>query len=55
MYVGRYSNLSDLNRTYICSLQGWLMYLETGRTVYMDYMHDNNNIEELIQEIKQYY
>lgn len=55
MYVGRYSSLSDLSRTYICSLQGWLMYLETGRTVYMDYMHDNNNIEELIQEIRKYY
>lgn len=55
MYVGKYSSLSDLNRTYICSLQGWLMYLEAGRTVHMDYMHDNNNIEELIQEIKKYY
>lgn len=55
MYVGKYSSLSDLNSTYICSLQGWLMYLETGRTVFMDYLHDNSKIEELIQEIKKYY
>lgn len=55
MYVGKYSNLSTLDDDYISSLQGWLLYLETGRNRYMDYVHDNRNEEDLIQEIMMYY
>lgn len=55
MYVGKYSNLSTLDENYISSLQGWLLYLKTGRKQYMDYMHENTNEEELVKEIKEYY
>ena len=55
MYVGKYSSLSTLEDDYISSLQGWLLYLKTGRPQYMDYVHDNRNEEDLIQEIMAYY
>ena len=55
MYVGKYSSLTTLDDDYISSLQGWLLYLKTGKPEYMDYVHDNRNEEELIQEIKTYY
>lgn len=55
MYVGKYSSLSTLEDDYISSLQGWLLYLKTGRPQYMDYVHDNRNEEDLIQKIMAYY
>lgn len=55
MYVGKYSNLETLEDDYISSLQGWLLYLKTGETTYMDYVHDNHDEEALIQEIMTYY
>ena len=55
IYVGKYSSLATLDDDYISSLQGWLLYLKTGNPKYMDYVHDNRNEEELIQEIKTYY
>lgn len=55
IYVGKYSKLSTLDDDYISSLQGWLLYLKTGRKKYMDYVHDNRNEEELLKEIKKYY
>ncbi|WP_407309837.1 protein kinase domain-containing protein [Desulfosporosinus sp. SB140] len=55
IYVGKYSKLLSLDDDYISSLQGWLSYLKTGRKKYMDYVHDNRNEEELLDEIKQYY
>lgn len=55
MYVGKYSKLLTLNDNYISSLQGWLVYLQSGRTVYMDYVHENTNEDILIKEIKKYY
>ncbi|EKA02677.1 serine/threonine protein kinase [Streptococcus sp. GMD4S] len=55
MYVGKYSSLSTLEDDYISSLQGWLLYLKTGRPQYMDYVHDNRNEKDLIQEIMTYY
>ena len=55
MYVGKYSKLSTLDDNYISSLQGWLLYLKTGQTQYMDYLHENTNEEELLKEIKEYY
>ena len=30
-FVGKYSNLSTLNDEYLSSLQGWLLYLQTGK------------------------
>lgn len=55
MYVGKYSKMSTLDDNYISSLQGWLIYLQTGRTVYMDYVHENTNEDELLKSIKEYY
>lgn len=55
MYVGKYSKLYTLDDDYISSLQGWLLYLKTGRKQYMDYIHDNTNEQELLREIAKYY
>jgi hypothetical protein len=55
IYVGKYSKLLTLDDDYISSLQGWLSYLKTGRKKYMDYVHDNKNEEEPLNEIKEYY
>ena len=55
MYVGKYSSLSTLEDDYISSLQGWLLYLKAGRPQCMDYVHDNRNEIDLIQEIMTYY
>ena len=54
-YVGKYSDLSTLEDDYISSLQGWLMFLETGKRQYMDFVYENNNEDELLSEIKKYY
>ena len=48
-------NLSTLEDDYISSLQGWLMFLETGKRQYMDFVYENNNEDELLSEIKKYY
>lgn len=55
LYVGKYSTLSTLEDDYISSLQGWLLYLETGRNQYMDYVHENTDEEDLLEKIKKYY
>lgn len=55
VYVGKYSKLLTLEDDYISSLQGWLSYLKHGRTIYMDYVHENTDEEKLIAEIKTYY
>ena len=55
MYVGKYSNLWTLNDDYISSLQGWLLYLQTGRKQKMDYGYKNTNEQELLVEIGKYY
>ncbi len=55
VYVGKYSQLKTLDENYIMSLQGWLLYLKTGRKQYMDYLHENCNEKQLIEEIKKFY
>lgn len=55
VYVGKYSKLLTLDDDYLSSLQGWLIYLETGENVYMDYVHENSKVENLIKEINKYY
>lgn len=55
VYVGKYSGLFTLEDDYISSLQGWLLYLETGSKQNMDYVHKNRNEEELLKEIKEFY
>ena len=55
IYVGKYSKLSTLDDNYIASLQGWLLYLKSGQKQNMDYVHENENEEELLEEIKKYY
>lgn len=55
-YVGKYSTLNHLDDEYISSLQGWLRYLKTGSSVYVDYVDvDNNDENNLIQEINKFY
>lgn len=54
-HVGKYSNLSTIDDYYLHSLQGWLSYLESGESIYMDYTFDNRDIENLIEKIKKYY
>lgn len=54
-YVGKYSNLSTLDDTYLLSLQGWLSYLESGQKQYMDYIRSERDIDYLIEKILQHY
>lgn len=55
-YVGKYSNLSTLNETYIATLEAWLNYLATGQRQYVDYTDLKENDEnDLIDKIKEYY
>lgn len=54
-YVGKYSELNTLDDNYLCALQGWLFYLQSGKTIYMDYVHDNRNIDLILNEISKYY
>lgn len=54
-YVGKYSKLSKLKDIYISSLYGWLLYLETGRKQYIDYVDDTKDEKELRRQIKEYY
>lgn len=55
MYVGKYSTLSSLDEDYIFSLQGWLSYLKSNKHVHMDYMHENRDLNRLLNEIKKFY
>lgn len=50
-YVGKYSNLSTLEESYLSSLQGWLSYLQTKRSIYVDYLCTTKAEEALIDEI----
>ena len=52
LYVGKYSNLSTLEETYLSSLQGWLSYLQTKRSTYVDYLGENQDEQQLIAEIR---
>lgn len=54
-YVGKYSSLSTLNDNYIMALQGWLIYLKSGKSITMDYVHSNNDEKVLLSEILSYY
>ena len=54
-YVGKYSSLDTVKDDYVSSLQGWLLYLKTGRAHYIDYVKPQQDIEELINEITTYY
>lgn len=55
VYVGKYSDLSTLDDDYISSLEGWLLYLKTGRKQYIDYIDGTKDEKNLIQQIKEYY
>lgn len=52
MYVGKYSDLSTLEETYLLSLQGWLQYLNTKTSEYADYYDNSLNEKELLAEIE---
>ncbi len=51
-YVGKYSDLSTLEETYLSSLRGWLRYLKTKRSIYVDYLGENQDEQQLIAEIR---
>ena len=53
-YVGKYSRLSDVRPAYLRALNGWLMYLKTGRSQYVD-CTNNECEEDLLTEIKAFY
>ncbi len=56
LYVGKYSSLDTLHDNYISCLQGWLLYLKTGKTQYNSYVHSTVSDEtELIEMIEKYY
>ncbi|MFZ7133692.1 MAG: protein kinase domain-containing protein [Eubacteriales bacterium] len=55
-YVGKYSNLSDLDSSYHYCLGKWLLYLELNVGQIMeDYDSNHMSIEELLSEIGKYY
>lgn len=54
-YVGKYSSLSTLDDNYINMLDGWLAYLKTGKTQYIDINQKECTEKELISEIKKLY
>jgi hypothetical protein len=53
-YVGKESSLSDLRPSYILSLHSWLRYLKLGCHVYDDQWIADDDVDEIIKEIKQY-
>lgn len=53
-YVGKYSKLESLDDTYLGMLQGWLKYLQTGRSCYIEYIEDDKE-EWLLEKIKAFY
>lgn len=54
-FVGKYSHYSADNDEYIDSLQGWLSYLRSGVSIYIDIFDDNRDVNDLIEKIMQYY
>ena len=53
-YVGKYSDLSDLDICYASSLHSWLVYLKTGKPIRADYC-DCEDTGKIIGQIKKYY
>lgn len=51
-YVGKYANLSDLKEDYMMCLQGWLFYLQIGKAVYMDYVHEKYKYRGFVRRDK---
>lgn len=54
-YVGKESSLSDLHDSYVLCMHLWLAYLETGVQMYDDVYVSDDNLEEVIEEVKKYY
>lgn len=52
-YVGKYSSLSDVRRSYQYMLEGWLYYIEHFRHIYINESY--TTIDELEKKIKEYY
>jgi len=53
-YVGKFSRLYTLQETYQDCLYGWLRYLESNNSVYIDYNH-SIDIQQTIEEISVFY
>lgn len=54
-YVGKYSNLEYLKNHYKMALQGWLRYLSSNKSVYLDYCEYKYTEDEILDKIKKYY
>ena len=55
VYVGKYSSLSTLDDNYLTSLQGWLFYLQNGKSVYIDHPYEECDEKLLLDKIQEYY
>ena len=55
MYVGKDSNLSDLHDSYVLCMHLWLSYLKTGRHMYDDCYVSDNELDKVIEAVKQFY
>lgn len=55
MYVGKDSSLSDLHDSYVLCMHLWLAYLKTGCQMYDDIYIPDGNLDEVIDEVKEYY
>lgn len=51
-YVGKYSQLTDLEDSYISSLEGWLYYLKNGREICLHEYPNQLNEDNLMRTIK---
>ena len=54
-YVGKDSCLSALHDSYVLCMHLWLAYLETGEQMYDDVYVPDDDLEEVIEEVKKYY
>ena len=55
LYVGKESSLSDLHDSYVLCMHLWLAYLKSGEQMYDDLYVSDNDLDEVIEEVKKYY
>ncbi|MDJ1110094.1 protein kinase [Macrococcus caseolyticus] len=55
IYVGKYSTLSSLDDSYILALEGWYLYLKSGKKQYKDWIQGDENEEQILDKIKSFY
>lgn len=55
VYVGKNSKLSDLHDSYLLCMHLWLDYLKTGQHMYSDLYVPDNELKNVIEEVKKFY